>query len=408
MKQRQHKNVWRKLSTHGQLYQWVLDHYNKTIIGQDHVKKLMAQVLSEIHQDLSQGKWALRVLFFKWPTGVGKTEIAKQTANLLFWDTNGLVNIPCEQLTQSHDSSRLFWAPPGYIWYWKTSFLSGESLYKAWSDAFRRNTLHKIAKHKQNMAIIVFDEIEKMHPTIVQSLLGLIDEGKATLSNGEEISLQETIIIFTSNVGETNARDVRASVGFWTSETAHKEKQLQEKEKIFNERFSPEFLGRLDHIIEFDPLAHDFIDQSINKYKIDLINDVLTFTDGRILVQFDDLSVDKYILDTIDPKKGNRNIKKIWENNVTKRIGTLIKVHKLTRYNSPHILEVSINTTTQELEAILKRDTHRGMVKIDKSGNVTPIHQKKIRQHSHSHLSPDKKLALGNFISWLQKKTQDT
>ena len=400
----------RLLKSHGQLYHSIYDHYDKTIIGQDHVKKLMAKVLSEIHQDLSKPSGALRVLFFKGPTGVGKTEIAKQTASLLFWNRDWYVSVSCEQYTQSHDGSKLYGAPPWYLWHWKPTLLAPESLFKAWVDAYRNNSLHKIAKDRPEMSIIVFDEIEKMHPTVVQSLLGLIDEWKSTLADNTKISLEQTIIIFTSNVGETGARDTLKSVGFNASNEWHKEKQLQHKQNIFNKTFSPEFLGRIDHTIEFESLTHDFLDQTLNKYKLELINEVLVLTRGQILVQFDE-SINTYINETVDASKGNRNIKKTRENNIKKTIGWLIKINKLPYYSAPHTLTISMNKTTQEIDAILKHDKTKWVIQMTPEGKLLSTQRPDQRQKEYSSsphtISAQKNQWILSLLGGLHKNAQN-
>ena len=341
----------RKLNKQGALYSSILDHYNKNMVGQDHVKQIMAKVLSDIHQDLNSPKGKpLNILFFKGPTGVGKTELAKQTASLLFWDKNGYTRIDCEQLRMEHEgSATLFGSPAGYVWFEKKPLLHPENVYSAWHTAHKLESLHKIANSKYQMSIILFDEIEKMHPKTIQSLLSMIDEGIVTLKSGQKVDFKNTIIIFTSNIGETDASTSAHSIGFWNNQKKDEDKKQKIKDTLFEQTFSPEFRGRLDHVVEFEPLEANFIDELLEKYKHDLINDVLYLTEWRIALQYDD-EVNNYIKEQVDTSKWYRNVDKVRDNQIRNSVGTVIKVNELTKSSNHHILQLFVEDGSIEFQ----------------------------------------------------------
>lgn len=348
----------KKLEKHGNLYHSIIEHYNKEVVGQDHVKKLMAKILSDIHQDLDNKKWKpLSVLFFKWPTGVGKTEIVKQTAELLFGDKLWVTIINCEQLRQDYEwFATLFWSPKWYVGYGEAPLLDPKYIYSSWINASNNGNLHKIAQNKTHLNIVLFDEIEKMHPKTIQSLLSILDEGVINLKNGKTTYFNNSIIIFTSNVGESDAQQTMTSVGFGSNSEKDSKKKQEVKDQLFEQFFSPEFRGRLDHIVEFEPLDRNFLDNLINKYKKNLICDVLDLTHQKIMVQYWS-NFNDYIKQQVSDNKWYRNIDKIRDSQVRKAVGSVIKINRLQNYSQKHILQIFIEDN--EIEFELKRELHK-------------------------------------------------
>ncbi len=316
------------------LYQEIIDHYNKTIIWQQHAKEVMAKVLSDAYQDFGKKRGPLWVVFFKWPTGVGKSEIVKQTAKLLFGDSHDIVRIDCDQLKQSHEDAVLFGAPPGYIGYNAPAKFSWVNLYASYKLGEKLNTLHKIAKKRKNMAIIVFEEIEKAHPQIIQGLLKMMEEDEVSLKNGETVFLWHSLIVFTSNVWEKASQDAPKSLGFWKSTEEDMKKKLDTKKQYFEKQFSPEFIWRLDHIVEFEPLKTDATQELINKLKEDLIYEVLEVTSSKTTLQIDP-NINEFISTKADISKGMRNIEKVWEREIRTNIWTILKINHLDQVRWP-------------------------------------------------------------------------
>lgn len=342
---------WKRLEKHGTLYNTILEHYEKEIVGQDHVKRLMAKVLSDIHQDLDNQKGKpLSILFFKGPTGVGKTEFVKQTAELLFGDKLWFVAINCEQLRQEHEwSATLFGSPKWYVWYGEAPLLDPKYIYSSWINGQKNDKLHKIATNKTHLNIILFDEIEKMHPKTIQSLLSMLDEWVINLKNGKTAYFNNSIIIFTSNVWESDAQQSINSVGFGSQSQQDEERKKDIKDKAFEQTFSPEFKGRLDHVIEFEPLQANFIDLLLSKYKKNLISDVLSLTRQKIMVQYSP-DFNEYLKKHISNDKWYRNIDKVWDREVRNAVGTVIKIHRLQNYLNKHILDLFIENNDIEFK----------------------------------------------------------
>lgn len=349
------------LPTKWYLYQSILDYFDENIIWQQQAKEIMTKVLSDAYQDFDKKKWPLSVLFFKWPTWVGKTEMTKQTAKLLFGISDWYLNIPCEQLKESHEcTATLFGAPAWYIWYNDKPLLDPDNVYRWWEEWYWNDTLHKIAKRRDNMAVIVFDEIEKMHPIGVQSLLSTIDEGIVRLKNGTTVNLSNAIIIFTSNIWETAANNIMPTVWFNKDPNLDSQKKLNEKDKYFNRIFSPEFIGRLDYIVEFEPLDLWHTDIFIKKLQKELIYETLASTSWNMLIQYND-SIAKYIKDVIDTSKWNRNVHKIREQKIRYALGTILKINKLSYYDEKHVLYLDISENG-DLKCKLKKDNNHDLI----------------------------------------------
>lgn len=201
------------------------------------------------------------------------------------------------------------------------------------------------------MNIILFDEVEKMHPKTIQSLLSMLDEGFVVLKNNETLDCRNSLIFFTSNVGESDAQQVATAVGFGNQNHTTQEKQQAIKEKIFEKTFSPEFRGRLDNIIEFEPLEKNFLDILLNKYKKDLIDDVLYLSGNKLLIEYDE-QINDHIKNQIQEDKGYRNVHRIRQNLVQNELGSVIKIEKLLREKKHQILHVLVenNELIYELE----------------------------------------------------------
>lgn len=129
----------------------------------------------------------------------------KQIADVLIGYELAFTKISCDKLTQSHDGSVIFGSPPGYVGYGKPTPLSNENLHDPWFTMIDDEDMHKIAKQKHQLSIIAFDEIEKAHPKIRQSLLAMMEDDYVSLSDGSRSFIGNSIIIFTSNIGESAA-----------------------------------------------------------------------------------------------------------------------------------------------------------------------------------------------------------
>jgi len=209
------------------------------VIGQNRACSVIARALRRSRADLKDPKRPIGSFLFLGPTGVGKTMLAKTLAERVFQDPKALVQIDMSEYMEKHTVSRLVGAPPGYIGYEEGGQLS---------EQVRRKPY----------CVVLFDEIEKAHPDVVQLLLQVLEDGRLTDSLGRTVDFRNTIIIMTSNVG-AEVLQRNASMGFDVGVNAERDFE-RVKERILDETkrvFKPEFLNRLSEIVIFSPLTRD-------------------------------------------------------------------------------------------------------------------------------------------------------
>ena len=229
------------------------EYIKKSIIGQDKAVNALAKVIKRSRTGVASSKQPTGSFMFLGPTGVGKTETVKALAEYMFGDTDAMIRIDMSEYQEKFNVSRLIGAPPGYV-----GHDDGGQL----TEAVRRKPY----------SVVLFDEVEKAHPDIFNTLLQVLDEGRLTDSNGRIVDFTNTIIVMTSNVGARKIADFGTGIGFSTSSS-----MLEEQAKIdaiikkeLKNKFSPEFLNRLDDIILFDQLDSkdviEIIDIELNKF----------------------------------------------------------------------------------------------------------------------------------------------
>lgn len=212
------------------------------VIGQDHVIEKVAKSILRNRMGLKDPNKPVGTFLFLGPTGVGKTQLAKELAKYLFGDPDSLIRIDMSEYMERFDATKLTGAPPGYVGYDEGGQLTEKIRRKPYS-------------------IILFDEIEKAHPEIFNTLLQVLDEGHITDNMGRKINFKNTLIILTSNIGQRRLQDFGAGVGFATSGKLS-QSQLENEamlKKELQKKFSPEFLNRLDDIVYFRNLEKDDI-----------------------------------------------------------------------------------------------------------------------------------------------------
>lgn len=230
--------------------------FDSYVVWQEEAKEYLSQTVLDCIQNLWNNKWPLWVLFFHGPTWVWKTEIVKALANAMFWDPEWFIKIDCEHLMESHKASTLFWAPPWYLWFDKTPRLTNKSVTQAYDVAKIMKKLNPMIQTMPWFNIVLFEEIEKAHPDIIQQLLSLIDEWKVTTSNGEIVNFQNSIIIFTSNIWQRDITQLKDKKTMWFSDTTVDKKDIEKiLKRALKDKFSPEFIWRLHNMVEFDELT---------------------------------------------------------------------------------------------------------------------------------------------------------
>ncbi len=211
------------------------DELHRRIIGQEEAIKALSRAIRRTRAGLKDPRRPSGSFIFLGPTGVGKTELAKTLAEFLFGDESSLIQLDMSEYMEKHTVSRLVGSPPGYVGYDEGGQLT---------EAVRRKPF----------SVVLFDEIEKAHPDIFNTLLQILEDGRLTDAQGRTVDFKNTILIMTSNLGTADLR--KSSVGFGkASEDVTYEKMKLKVNDALKAHFKPEFLNRIDDVIVFHELS---------------------------------------------------------------------------------------------------------------------------------------------------------
>jgi ATP-dependent Clp protease ATP-binding subunit ClpC len=218
------------------------DEIHARLIGQDDAVKLISQAVRRARAGLKDARRPIGSFIFLGPTGVGKTELARQLARFLFDNEDAIVRLDMSEFMERHTTARLVGSPPGYVGYDEGGQLT---------EAIRRRPY----------SVVLFDEIEKAHPEVFNMLLQILEDGRLADAKGKQVNFANTIVIMTSNIGVSNLQQATTSMGFQPSmpSTSQEEKEHGKmREKIMDElkkTFRPEFLNRVDAVVVFKALS---------------------------------------------------------------------------------------------------------------------------------------------------------
>ena len=258
------------------------ENMKKRVKGQDEAIKLVADSIIRSKAGINDPTKPIGSFIFLGPTGVGKTEVAKALAEILFDSERNMVRIDMSEYMESHSVSRLVGSPPGYVGYDEGGQLT---------EAVRRNPY----------SIVLFDEIEKAHKDVLNILLQVLDDGRITDSQGRLVDFKNTIIIMTSNIGSEHILN-------------------GEKDKVFEDvkaYFKPEFLNRIDEVIMFNSLSRDVIREIVLK----IVSEIESrLSNRKIKLVFTDKAIDQIIKESYVEAFGARPIRRY----ITKNIETLL------------------------------------------------------------------------------------
>ena len=217
------------------------------VIGQDHAVEVLSDAVRRARAGLKDPKRPIGSFIFLGPTGVGKTELARALAEFMFDDEDNMIRVDMSEFQERHTVSKLIGAPPGYIGYDEGGHLT---------DAVRRRPF----------SVVLFDEIEKAHPDVFNTLLQVLEDGRLTDSHGRTVDFRNTIIIMTSNLGSEGIN--REAFGFQkqSREDTEDTRMRIHVEEALEKQFRPEFLNRLDEFIVFDSLTQDDIKKIVDKF----------------------------------------------------------------------------------------------------------------------------------------------
>ena len=271
------------------------DALKQRVIGQDHAIHSVVEAILSSRAGLSRPNMPTGSFLFAGSTGTGKTELSKALAKELFNDENHMVRIDMSEFMEAHSVSKLIGAPSGYVGYEDGNMLS---------ELIRRRPYN----------VVLFDEIEKAHPSVLNVLLQILDDGRLTDSHGRTVRFTETVIILTTNVG------YQYLGGKLTPEVT------QQVMQAIKQTFKPEFLNRLDDIVVFNSLTKLDLKQIVLK-EIGLLTNRLQ--DKQITIEMTDAAIDLVLTKSYDEAYGARPVKRYIEKTLTSLLSRLIISGKL-------------------------------------------------------------------------------
>jgi ATP-dependent Clp protease ATP-binding subunit ClpC len=220
------------------------DELHKRVIGQEDAIKAVSQAIRRTRAGLKDPKRPSGSFIFLGPSGVGKTELAKTLAEFLFGDEASLISLDMSEYMEKHTVSRLVGSPPGYVGYEEGGQLTEKVRRKPFS-------------------VVLFDEVEKAHPDVFNTLLQILEEGRLTDSQGRSVDFRNTVLIMTSNLGTADLR--KAQIGFGSGDEAVSYEKMKEKvNDALKAHFRPEFLNRIDDTIVFHELSQPEVRQIVD------------------------------------------------------------------------------------------------------------------------------------------------
>jgi ATP-dependent Clp protease ATP-binding subunit ClpC len=312
------------------------DGLHKRVIGQEQAIAALSKTIRRQRAGLKDPKRPSGSFIFAGPTGVGKTELAKALAEFLFEDEDALIALDMSEYSEKHTVSRLFGAPPGFVGYEEGGQLT---------EKIRRKPF----------SVVLFDEIEKAHPDIFNSLLQILEEGRLTDGQGRVVDFKNTIIIMTTNLG---TREITGSTLGFALEGNSQNDYTQMKGKVNEElkkNFKPEFLNRVDDVIVFPQLSREELLQIVDLFISRL---QLRLDDRDLKLTLTSSAKERLIELGYDPTMGARPLRRA----VQREIEDAISERILTGYigNSQDILvdflegEFSFVANSREIESITK------------------------------------------------------
>ncbi|MDO5760261.1 MAG: AAA family ATPase [Bacteroidota bacterium] len=277
----------------------------KRVIGQDQAIEAISNAIRRSRSGLSDPKKPIGSFAFLGSTGVGKTELARALAELMFDDENLMIRIDMSEYQERYSVSRLIGAPPGYVGYEEGGQLT---------EAVRRKPY----------SIVLLDEIEKAHPDVFNVLLQVLEDGRLTDGKGRVVDFKNTIIIMTSNLGSEYLQEaINKGKENFDSYWATAEKQVRE---LLKKTIRPEFLNRIDEIIVFRPL---FAEQVREIVELQMQRLLATLKEKKITLEYTTEALDYLATEGYDPLLGARPVKRAIQKLVTNKLSMLLIDDKL-------------------------------------------------------------------------------
>ncbi len=275
-------------------------HIHEKFVDQEEAVRVVASAVKMSRAGIKNAKRPIGVFLFLGPTGVGKTELAKRLAVVMFGSDKALIRIDMTEYSEKHSVARLIGAPPGYVGYEEGGQLTEQVRRKPYS-------------------VVLFDEIEKAHPEVFNVLLPLFDEGHLTDGKGNTVDFKNTIIIMTSNIGsEIIMREIES--GYDSIMNPRLEEEIRRY-------FKPEFINRFDAMVVFKPLNRQAVRKIVELYLKDLNE---RMKDRNINVRLDESMVEYLVNNGYVPSMGARPMRRLFENTIEFKLAELILDEKVS------------------------------------------------------------------------------
>ncbi len=283
---------------------------HQRVIGQEEAVKSVSRAIRRARVGLKDPKRPIGSFIFLGPTGVGKTELSKALAEVMFGDENAMIRIDMSEYMEKHTVSRLIGSPPGYVGHDEGGQLT---------DKVRRRPY----------SVILFDEIEKAHPDVFNVLLQILDDGRLTDAKGKTVDFKNTVIIMTSNVGAQMIKR-QSTVGFSVDEEDRSKNEYENMKKNVMEdlrrTFRPEFINRIDDIIVFHSLEQTHINEIV-KLMVEDVKDRLRSL--GINLEVTEKAMEKVAREGYDPQFGARPLKRAIQKYIEDKISEEILASKV-------------------------------------------------------------------------------
>ncbi|HWC01062.1 MAG TPA: AAA family ATPase, partial [Bryobacteraceae bacterium] len=258
------------------------------VIGQDEAVRLVSNAILRNRAGLSDPNRPIGSFIFLGPTGVGKTELVRALAQFLFDDDKAMIRVDMSEYMEKHAAARMIGAPPGYVGYEEGGQLTEQVRRRPYS-------------------VVLFDEIEKAHPDVFNTLLQILDDGILTDGQGRTVNFKNTVIVMTSNVGSSNVKEV-GPIGFSVHTRSSGNEALRGRLlEALRQTFRPEFLNRVDDIIVFNSLTREHLSQIVN---LQLARVDALLKDRGMHLEVTPAAKDVLIAEGYDPQYGARPMRR--------------------------------------------------------------------------------------------------
>ncbi|TYJ25853.1 hypothetical protein E1A91_A07G077700v1 [Gossypium mustelinum] len=301
---------------------------HQRVVGQNQAVEAVSEAVLRSRAGLGRPQQPTGSFLFLGPTGVGKTELAKALAEQLFDDENQLIRIDMSEYMEQHSVARLIGAPPGYVGHEEGGQLT---------EAVRRRPY----------SVVLFDEVEKAHISVFNTLLQVLDDGRLTDGQGRTVDFRNTVIIMTSNLG---AEHLLCGLSGNSSMQVARDRVLQEVRR----HFRPELLNRLDEIVVFDPLSHD---QLRKVARLQMKDVAVRLAERGIALAVTDAALDYILAESYDPVYGARPIRRWLEKRVVTELSRMLVKEEIDENST-----VYVDASPKRNELVYRVEKNGGLV----------------------------------------------